>query len=487
MPGLILSKQLDSESRISSVLLKDRSVGNVLDGVDQDIFQQRFEGLKGLSKTDSPHQDSNTIDIGILFKSGIHILKITDKGFKQALNDAQKEAGTDRDPTQGKTGADLQKTLKRARRPQTRLDRSLARTISRNQPLTKAQYTRLERMEAAGYLGIKDLDSKKDIIGALSATKDKLSLSKYDCNIVRAIEGDDKGYLNAHSSRLNNLTREGYIQNVNGSYVVKDKFYTTRDDLIRRGLLDPRDKILTKGEKTRLRLPEEQLEVIRNLKQFSNLSEEQIYDIYQRGGQEICFRSDMKELLKRGLIERQQSLSVTRKDFSKLLPTTQERQKLLDHLQKKGYLDKQRILTGKYKPAAMLDLDKEYLPLEEDLKKIFDSKRLDINLYNLKASGNRVGDELLKIRSQSKKYTKNAKELKHDLLQYEAAKIVSNDIKDKGGTVIGVVIDRNRRSEIYSNNFREIGDQNKQPIMDVEIRYSYLGGANYDNIATRFK
>ncbi|MFH1428132.1 MAG: hypothetical protein ABIH39_00130 [Candidatus Margulisiibacteriota bacterium] len=469
-----------SQSHASQVICVPKDISSVKDILKNPVKEEtrsRLNNLRKLAVADTANPGTESLDIGFLFKGGLKMLKITDKGLKRSMRDTQKEAENDSDPGAGMRG-NTRNIARGTQKPLSKLDNSALRYISRGQPLTKGQYARLERLEAAGYLRIENFASRADIATALTANKGKVSLSKYDCNIIKAIEKKDTESLKKNSDRIDNLVREGYLNKTDDGIIVQSRFYETRDELIRRGLLDDRDRATIENGRIRRNLPREQVQVIEALKRFSNLTEWQVYNIYKQSGREVYFQRDLREMQKKGLIEKQTSLGVTRKDLSKLVKDKNSRQSLLDHLREREYLDKQGIPTNKYKPGEKFDIAGEYSGLEEGLGKIFESKRLDMALYNLRYSGNKIGDTLVNNRNQSKQYTKNSKELLHDLLQYEAAKIIARDIEEKGGAINDIVIDRNRRAEIYTRNFKDIGDQNKQPIADIEIRYRDADGSS---------
>ena len=470
MRGQSRSLTQTAASRISNIQLDN--ISDIYKTPDQDLTRLRFENLKNLSLSNNP-KNNNNLDIRILFNNGIKILKIADSGFKRALRDSQKESSTDKLP-----GQILNKRLNISKKPITRMDHSLLRTINRNQPLTKKQFAQLQRLEVAGFISINDLDNKRDIVEALYKHTGKLSISKYDCNIIKAIEQGDSIKVKTSANRIEGLIEEGYISRSNANLFVNEKFYSVRDELILRGLLDPREKKLVADERIRRLLPEDQIEVIKNLKQFSNLTEGQLFDIYKQNGQEVYFKQDLRNMQKRGFLEKQQNLGVTRKDFQKIIQDKNKSQALLDEFKEKGYISKKGILTNKCNKDNKLKLPDEYKQYQTEIEKVLGSKKLSFNLYNLKPHGNKIGDILLQNRNKSKSYTKNSKELLHDLLQYEAAKLVTKEIESNGGKVTDIVIDRNKRSEIYTQNFQNIGQQNKQSIMDLEIRYQDKNNRN---------
>ncbi len=160
------------------------------------------------------------------------------------------------------------------------------------------------------------------------------------------------------------------------------------------------------------RLTEEQFLVVQNMAIFFNLTENQIQSLYSH--KQDYFQSDIQKLMRLKILDRE--------------------------------------------PFTIKD------------KKIW--------LYHLKEKGNTIANALMnqKSRSISKRYIKNKNELLHDLLYYEAAKHIQKKIQENQGKIQEIRVDRKKRSQIYTQNFKDIGKENKQKICDMEIVFTDKSG-----------
>ncbi|NQU34122.1 MAG: hypothetical protein HQ521_12890 [Bacteroidetes bacterium] len=231
------------------------------------------------------------------------------------MKDSQKEAEHDHKPGSGILGRQVYKNGKKAL---TNLDRSTTRYISRGQPLTKSMYTRLERLEAAGYIKIEDLQSRRDIANALGNHNDKLNLTRYDLNLGNKIS--ENCVEPQDNPRVTRLLDEGYLtRDKNNKLLTSEKFIITAQRLIQKELLDTRNyttitcstkkralqvtddrehtTYLSPDREIKRSLNEDQIRLIKTLKTFSNMSEHQIYDLYQQAGQDIYFANELNDLL----------------------------------------------------------------------------------------------------------------------------------------------------------------------------------------------
>jgi hypothetical protein len=354
---------------------------------------------------------SRGFNFSAIYRKNKKLIKILNKDVNKIFNDAKKEAGTDVDASSSLTNKGGPKK-QRLKPGITKQDKQLANYVTNNHPLSKALYNRLLKLEGMGYVEIESLKDKESLGCIIDDTKEKAVISKFDCKIADKIAKGEEPLSAVEQKRSKTLQRDGFIQIVDGKTEVKDKFYAARDSLIKRGVLDDRNKELISGRKISRKLTEDQKAVATSLKTFGNLSEPQIYDIYKSQGREKYFRQD------------------------------------INHLEKTNFIKKEtRSISGE-----------------------------NVNIYHLNNSGNEIGEKLTGISQKSKPFTKNDKELMHDLMQYEATKVVTAKIESEGGKVDKVLIDRNKRSEIYDKNFKDIGDKNKEKIADVEITYTDVSG-----------
>lgn len=374
----------------------------------QDIKREKKEThLKGL-KEPSKHM---AVFLDATAES-LSIIKSIHKDFKKIFRDSQKEV--DDQDTDSFSNKKLKQLPKRFSNQVTKLDQQIARYASESRPLTKKMCERLVKLEAAGYLKIDRLESKEDVLKSFSKNRGKLSLSKFDCNLIKKIQSGELGLTPTVEKRIKNLVAEGYLEKTGKELNATQKFFDTEERLISLGLLDDREKrvykITTvdktdKARQLKRSLPSHQKDLIKDLKIFGNLTESQIESIY--GEDKRYFLADIKDMLTKNLIKKEV-----------------------------------KTVEGK-----------------------------EFNLYHLADTGNKYGEYWTGIKLESKKYSKNEAELLHDLLQYEAYKVISNKLREEGAVITKVLVDRAKRSEIYVKNFKDIGDENKTDISDIQIQY----------------
>lgn len=411
------------------------SLAKIFRDPQEALFESRIDSLKKLNGVIAfPNRKKESTSVLVNVNNVLKLVKILNQGFKQALRDAEKDV----EDSPGLPAS--RSALRHGRNTVSMLDRSLARYIARGQTLTNAMGRRLERLESAGYIKISDIKDKGDVVKAITGHADKINLSMFDVRMIKSLDDNNLGGRN--KERLSKLLAEGYLVRKDNELQITSKFENTVDALIHKGLLDDRDSRTIAGSTERIsslqaqqqtsndelakeaqsrkpspsreisrRLNQDQIDLITTLKQFGNMTESQLHNLYLKNGRGLYFSQDLASLQSKGLLEKER-----------------------------------RKVDG-----------------------------LEFNLYNLKYAGNKIGDQIVghnaQSKSYSKKFTKSDRELIHDLLQYEAAQCVTNDIKTMGGTVEDIIIDRNQRAKLYNNlSIRETGGIEGK-FIDVEIHY----------------
>lgn len=350
-------------------------------------------------------------------------VKLMSKGLKTFYREAQKKPEAEEAGINGIPAGRKQK--KEQGRVLSKIDYQLLRAMAKNQPLSKKLITRLQYLEAIGEIKVGEITNKETLTKQVSQLKNVPVLSKYDQKIFNLIKEDPKYFssIDQYSSiqditmkkRLDALINHGFILKKEGNLLYQnlDKIkniegqkwqdYRTYETYLIKTL----SKDGMKNRNIVRKLNDDEVECVKNLKTFGNMSKGQIFELYSNRGAEKFFNLDLESMIKKKLIK-------------------------------------------------------------EEVKSI---KGKEIKLYHLGPSGNEVGNYFVNIRQESKAYSKNDKELLHDLLQYEAYKIGKSKIEMEEGTIKRVLVDRNKRSEIYEKNFREMGEERKQNIADLEIIY----------------
>jgi len=332
----------------------------------------------------------------------------------------------------------------------TKLDRQLAMYVSNKIPLTKKLYNRLLVLEASGDVVIENLKTHEDISNALVGNKDKIQISKLDLNIVKKIQDKEK-LSEGNQKRADSLKRDGYLD---PSLNATKKFQSTKQNMMQMGILDDREyktvthkemihhsikadkklqqslikderetkKVAVEGRQLSRKLNDDQINILRELKLFSNMSESQLFSIYQDNNTEDFFKKDIDKLIKNGVLKKEE------KQF-------------------------------------------------RDMK---------FPLYHLSYTGNKLASEveLQKTATFSKNYSKDNREILHDLLQYESYRLVQKNMKDEIGKMVSVSTDREKRSEMYRamiqkkkeeggsyTNFSDIKEINREDYGDLSIEY----------------
>ena len=444
MPSLSDTLLLNNERSLSRTLdlkVEHRGRGSLADifrDPKEALFESRVSTLRELNGVIAfPHRQQRGTSFMVTVNDTFKLVNVFNQGFKKALRESEREV----DSNSGVPISQQPKTLSQS--AQSLKDISLARFITRGQPLTKSMYRRLEHLESAGYIKIDEITNKHDVVKALTGHAAKMNISMFDVNMVKSLE--DENNRGRNKARLKKLINEGYLMRDGKQFHITDKFENTVDDLIQKGLLDDRSKETIKftleakkkptkqptapdrttdsrnkkprqappspTREIKRQLTQDQMELITTLKQFGNMTESQLYGLYERDGREKYFGQDMAALQKKGLLEKER-----------------------------------RQADG-----------------------------IEFNLYNLKYTGNKIGDYLhghnAQSKSYSKKFTKSDRELIHDLLQYEATQCVKENIETDGGVVTDIVIDRNQRARLYNNtSIRETGGLEGK-IIDVEVHY----------------
>lgn len=392
------------------------------------------------SGTTAPASRNFDSSYPIIIDGVLRSLRVLDRDLKKAFKKAQK---TEYDDEPAQINKSKVETFWR---PISKIESSIARSVARGQPLTKKMTARLEILEAAGYIKIDDLKTKEEQIGAIQLHKDKISLSKFD---IQLLENCKKGdYSKVNISRLQKLINEGYVNKKKDRQLeVSDKLIATAHNMILKEYLELRvsntiattpitksarenTKHSTLGREIKRSLNDDQITAVMALYNFCNMTKGQLYSIYKDNGQEIYFEKDIKSLLKKGVIESED--------------------KRIDGANVKLYNLK---YTGNMLAQSL------------NGTKLSQSEA-DPDIANLKQTEGK--EKLLK---SSKKYTKNNAELLHDLLQFEAVKYFSKDIESNGGAITNITIDRHKRSQIYDGiSIRENGGISGR-IVDVELDY----------------
>ena len=373
------------------------------------------------------------------------VLKILDAGLKKSFRKAQETADIHGQEIIQKS------SIQKLTRPLSKIDYSIANSITKGKPLTKKMLVRLDKLEAAGYVKLETLNNDREKISALKKHRDKLVLSKYDIELIRNCKNGNQEKIN--QKRLERLSNEGYLVSTQKGHLnVAPKFTDTAHNLILKKHLDLREEYTISTQPIKYthtntppsreerpvlkrKLNEDQVNSVLNIYNFCNMTKGQLYSLHQRAGREIYFEKDIAALKKKGIME-----------------------------------SEDRCIDGK-----------------------------KVQIYNLKYTGNKIAQSLVgkklsqtentkdmqlntgcedKVRAPkaSKKYTKNNSELLHDLLQFEAVQYFKKDLESKGSTITDITIDRHKRSQIYDGiSIRENGGITEK-IVDVELEYETSAG-----------
>jgi len=413
----IIAQSLKEKHPIQTV---KRSFRSVFRAPTISSYTSQFDRLRSLPLPKDTHM--------IRFGTTIKLIHVLNRGLKKSISKADSDGQTD-------TSSWMEVGRKRIGRPfkskGRKIDQQLFAYIARKRPLTKAMYSRLESLEAAGKIKISNLKSQGDIASTLVENQKEIQLSRFDTELIeKTLDSFKDRYsdLPPHKvKRIANLEQQGYLVRKEGVILPTDKYYRTKKQLIKMQKLDtrvqksyrrPNTEVVTKDRNLIRRLNEDQVNLVKHLRSFSNMTEQQLYSLYLEKGTGDYFEKDLTEL---------------------------KRKRLLGY-ENRNYEDQP------YK------------------------------LFHLKPDGNKISEAFSDdISTYSRKSRKKDGEIIHDILQYEAYKELSDQIKAKGGHVTSVKTDQQVRAELLKKaaesvegkyeNFKSVKGLKYADYGDMEINY----------------
>ena len=519
-----LTKGLKLDPRVIEINKNTSSIGGVVDSVKKLELKDRTEKLKGL-KTVLEENEGGKASINLVsIKGAVKLMRSFDKGFKKTMKEASVDPENENEAGTSVTkNSDLSNKFKQKLKSATKLDRQLGNYINRGMPLTNKMITRLERLEASGYIKIDDLKNRQMVAAALLQNKDKLNLSKYDVNLISKIN-ENEDLKENDLKRIEKLMKEGFVEKVEGGgYHSTERYDKTIEQLIAKELIDPRDKVMIQklGDYQKY-LNKEQLNILGSLVKNKSHHFSDFHGQYQKYPNSVELMSrDLNQLESMRLIKRKgEGYHIVDKKiepisnaingaYEDLEKPKEYRWVSLEEFESKLKSDKaggrekdsrlKESITFKYESNN--DLNTDQVKVMEDLKnfsnmtegqlynsyvndgreqyfhddmaelkklRLISQEKIKINdgdalgVYHLTKRGNEIGEALGGFtegqdetgnKRISKRYSSGQDiepHLMHDLLQYEAYKIMKDEIEEKGGIIEGVLIDKNKRAEIYN-------------------------------------